>query len=537
MYEVLYRKYRPADFNEVVGQEDVISILENALRLNEVAHAFLLSGPRGTGKTTVARILAKRLGISGLDLVEIDAASNRGIDRIRELKDAVLFHPTSGERKMYILDEAHMLTNEAFNALLKTIEEPPAFVYFVLCTTDPQRIPLTVSSRTLKLTFRPPTREVMETFVRSIIAKEGREIEGGVVSQIAKLARGSYRDAMVLIESTIRMADDQSVSPVGVLERLSGASAETVSVLCSMLVQQSLREFYNEYNEVVSGGAHEVHLLDSMIEHMVSDFVLAEEYSNSSESRKVRPVDIVDMLVRVRSRYAQYDNVKVLLAIEITKLFNPNQNPKISKNNQSAKSDDTVNHTDKVEVERAEDILKVDETLDNIGKNLDPQNNDPNIIISDSSSLENLSFSWDEVVSEVRKRKINVEALLKGGKFDRITDNKEIILRFNYAFHKKKMEEIENKRVVEEVLFDKTGNKYVIKCVIDENANPKSDIWDISSAPPPIASQETVAANYSSSGGVKSKKYVRKSMQEDLAPGDKDLLKIAQEIFGGQLIE
>ena len=156
---VLYRKYRPQSFKEVLGQEHVVEALEGAIRLGRVAHAYLFSGSRGTGKTSVARILAKALGTSETDLYEIDAASNRGIDDIRLLRDGVSAVPFESKRKVYIIDEVHMLTKEAFNALLKTLEEPPPHVIFILATTELEKVPETIISRCQTFSFKRPRKK------------------------------------------------------------------------------------------------------------------------------------------------------------------------------------------------------------------------------------------------------------------------------------------------------------------------------------------------------------------------------------------
>ena len=150
----LYRKYRPATFSDVVGQEQIITLLQNSIKQNKIGHAYLFCGGRGTGKTTVARIFAKDIGCNPEDIIEIDAASNRGIDEIRELREAVRTAPFSSPFKVYIVDEAHMLTKEAANALLKTLEEPPSHVVFILATTDPNKLPQTIVSRCQKINFK-----------------------------------------------------------------------------------------------------------------------------------------------------------------------------------------------------------------------------------------------------------------------------------------------------------------------------------------------------------------------------------------------
>lgn len=233
---VLYRKYRPKNLDEVAGQPHVVKILKNALTLNRVAHAYLFSGPRGTGKTSVARILARAINcanlakisdglsapcnnchvcsefISGrtLDLIEIDAASNRGIDEIRAIRDAASFLPVSARRKVYIIDEVHMLTKEASNALLKTLEEPPEHLIFMLATTEPEKVPETIISRCQHLRFRRLPEEVAGAVISKVGRSESFEIEPEAARILALFSDGSLRDALNLLEQVSVLAGAKS---------------------------------------------------------------------------------------------------------------------------------------------------------------------------------------------------------------------------------------------------------------------------------------------------------------------------------------
>lgn len=195
-HAALYRKYRPQSFAEVRDQDHIIRVLEGAIRKEEIPHALLFSGTRGTGKTTMARIFAQALGTKSVDLYEIDAASNRGIDDIRELKEAVHTLPFESKYKVYIIDEVHMLTKEAFNALLKTLEEPPAHVIFILATTEEEKLLDTILSRCQVFRFRSPARKVLADTVIDIAGKEGYIFSADAADLVALAADGSFRDAL-----------------------------------------------------------------------------------------------------------------------------------------------------------------------------------------------------------------------------------------------------------------------------------------------------------------------------------------------------
>ena len=226
-YLALYRKYRPSSFNEVVGQEKVIKVISNAIVNNKVSHAYLFSGPRGPGKTTTAKIIAKMVNCSNLidgkpcekcdnclnilnssDIVEIDAASNNGVDEIRELRDKVNLVPTSCKYKVYIIDEVHMLTTQAFNALLKTLEEPPSHVIFILATTEFHKIPLTVASRCQKFQFTKISDQQIVNRLQNISQLENINISEDALYEIARLADGGLRDAINLLDQLTAYKSD-----------------------------------------------------------------------------------------------------------------------------------------------------------------------------------------------------------------------------------------------------------------------------------------------------------------------------------------
>lgn len=205
----LYRKYRPQSFTEVRDQDHIVSVLEGAIKKDNIPHALLFCGSRGTGKTTLARIFAREIGTSDVDLYEIDAASNRGIDDIRELREAVHTVPYESKRKVYIIDEVHMLTKEAFNALLKTLEEPPAHVVFILATTEEEKLLDTIRSRCQVFKFHSPTRPVLAEMVMETAKKESFKLNQAAADLIAIAADSSFRDAHGILQKVILASGDK----------------------------------------------------------------------------------------------------------------------------------------------------------------------------------------------------------------------------------------------------------------------------------------------------------------------------------------
>ncbi len=212
MSEVLYRKYRPHLFGEVIGQEHVVKVLESEVASGDIAHAYLFSGTRGTGKTSVARIFAEAIGTSVNDIYEIDAASNTSVDDIRALNESVFTLPFDSQYKVYILDEVHMLSKSAANAFLKTLEEPPAHVVFILATTETHKIPETILSRCEVYTFKKPSHDVLKKMVVSVAKKEGYAIDDASAELVAVLGDGSFRDTLGIVQKIVSYSKDKEIS-------------------------------------------------------------------------------------------------------------------------------------------------------------------------------------------------------------------------------------------------------------------------------------------------------------------------------------
>ncbi|MEZ4195256.1 MAG: DNA polymerase III subunit gamma/tau [Candidatus Paceibacterota bacterium] len=234
-HAALYRKYRPLTFAEVRDQDQVVKVLEGAIKKGDIPHALLFSGSRGTGKTTLARIFAKEIGTSNVDLYEIDAASNRGIDDIRELKEAVHTVPYESKYKVYIVDEVHMLTKEAFNALLKTLEEPPAHVIFILATTEEEKILDTILSRCQVFRFRSPSRAVLAETVVDVAKQEGFTLEPDAADLVAVAANGSFRDALGITQKVILASGDKIGSADEVASIIGAPKTEVLLALVKAL--------------------------------------------------------------------------------------------------------------------------------------------------------------------------------------------------------------------------------------------------------------------------------------------------------------
>jgi DNA polymerase-3 subunit gamma/tau len=275
MSQALYRKWRPQTFDQVVGQEHITSTLRNAIAAGRISHAYLFTGPRGTGKTTTARLLAKAVNCLDpdltqrpcnkcatcvaitqgrlLDLVELDAASNRGIDEIRDLRDKIHFSPGEGKYKVYIIDEVHMLTEPAFNALLKTLEEPPPHAIFVLATTDPQKVPATIVSRCQRFDFRRLTLSEITTRLQEIVADEGLSAEPDALTLIARQATGAMRDAESLLDQLA--ASGGAITLAHAQSTLGAGPVESIAAVADGLAEGSPARGLDAINRALDRGA------------------------------------------------------------------------------------------------------------------------------------------------------------------------------------------------------------------------------------------------------------------------------------------
>ncbi len=261
MYKALYRSYRPEVFEEVLGQEHVIRILQNQVAADQVSHAYLFCGTRGTGKTTIARLLAKAVNCTGegarpcgrcancrsimegsfMDLIEIDAASNNGVDNIRELRESVNYPPVVGRKKVYIMDEVHMLSPSAYNALLKTLEEPPENVMFILCTTEPEKLPATILSRCVRMDFRRVSEQALRSRLAEICSDRGISVDESGLGLIAQAADGSVRDGLSILEQCISGRSGQ-ISREDVLDAIGTVGEEDLIALTDAVMQRHVAD-------------------------------------------------------------------------------------------------------------------------------------------------------------------------------------------------------------------------------------------------------------------------------------------------------
>jgi DNA polymerase-3 subunit gamma/tau len=339
-YQSLYRKYRSQTFADLVGQDATSRALQGAIIGGRVAHAYLFSGSRGTGKTSAARLLAKALNCSGrprdsaepcnvcqscvemtagsaLDLIEIDAASNRGIDEIRDLREKVNLAPAIGPKKVYIIDEAHGLTNDAFNALLKTLEEPPPHVVFVLCTTDAQKMPLTVIGRCQHFVFRRHSEEQIVARLTHIAQAENVKVDADAMSLIARTAQGSMRDAVGLLDQLVPLAEGP-ISLESARSLLGIADPRMLEGLLDDVLAGRAAEALEELSRVYSAGAELRQVVRGLMEGCRDRLIAAVSAHDNGSARRLSAV--LDALLHLDGEVRRHAEPRFLVEATLARL-------------------------------------------------------------------------------------------------------------------------------------------------------------------------------------------------------------------------
>lgn len=304
--KALYRRYRPKTLGEVVGQEQITDVLSNSLKNGKISHAYLFIGPRGTGKTSVARILAHEINgfkyeleDNYLDIIEIDAASNTGVDNIRDLRERAMIAPTKGKYKVYIIDEVHMLSKSAFNALLKTLEEPPAHVVFIMATTDAYKVPVTITSRSQTFTFKLADPSTMFEHLKKIAKAEKIKIDDDALKLVVKRGGGSFRDSLSLLDQVSTLSDEK-IDAVLITKALGLPQSEAVINILNAYAAGDTVRIRTQLQELLDSGVKAEIIADNLISEIVAN---------------PQPVHLplLDQLIEV-SRSA-YPHVKLLLAL------------------------------------------------------------------------------------------------------------------------------------------------------------------------------------------------------------------------------
>lgn len=477
-YRALYRVFRPQTFAEVIGQEHISTTLLNALKNNRLAHAYLFCGPRGTGKTSSAKILAKAVNclspIEGepcnncancqainheqfMDVLEIDAASNRGIDEIREIRDKVKFAPSEGKRKVYIIDEVHMLTNEAFNALLKTLEEPPEHVLFILATTDPQKIPLTVLSRCQRFDFRKIGTAEIRAHLAEIVNKEQVAINDDALDAIARRASGGMRDAISILDQCIAFAGERvEVSHVQMV--LGTLGEEDMLNLFACVLQNDYGRLFEMVSDFLARGKD--------IKQIVRDLM---EYARQLLLLKVAPQEQLlmlsaEVLPKAKSQTAQM--TVEFLGEAINRLSQLEKDIKFSNQPQillEAALVDLILLKANPHPRTAAAVPPPQETPAPKSQPAEPAKPKKQLL-----SAQEIISQWSQVMQAVKRASIRIHAFLLPAE-PKGFENEALVLKFpsESKFHYDQLNLGENKQVLEDVLAKISGKTVKVQLFLE----------------------------------------------------------------------
>ena len=471
MSQALYRKYRSRSLDEVLGQDHVTNILRRALEQGKIAHAYLLTGPRGVGKTSVARILAHEINklpydeeASHLDIIEIDAASNNGVDDIRALREKAQVAPVSAPKKIYIIDEVHMLSKPAFNALLKTLEEPPAHVVFILATTDADKLPATILSRVQQFFFHPISVDVMARQLTAIAEKEGFAIEADAARLIAERSRGGFRDGISMLDQlSILATPDQPLTTAMVTEYLGLSDAATLEELLDVYQSEDTARILSILQELEQSG-----ISPTVVSHQLLSIARARLRTNPELVELIQQLIEVDrhphpdlkLLTIFMKHHAQPAAPKKTVAQAATATptvistpVKPTPSAKKSPKNQNVKSTEPAQKTSESQDTKPAQPAKKSSTK--------PRKSDAP-----------LELDWQKVIEQAKEKSVGLSSLLQKSQW--AFDGDKLTIFAGSAFYKKKLDDAKNRPLLAEIITAEAGMELEID-IIGEKKPPEDE--------------------------------------------------------------
>ena len=506
MSQALYRKYRSKKLSEVVGQEHITTTLERALTTGKISHAYLFTGPRGTGKTSVARILAHAINdlpyvddSMHLDIIEIDAASNRRIDEIRDLRERVSVAPTSAKYKVYIIDEVHMLTREAFNALLKTLEEPPAHVVFILATTEAHKLPETIVSRTQRFTFKPVPLDQVAGHLRSIAKAENIKITDDALALIAAHGEGSFRDSISLLDQAAGSEGEIDAEQVHAL--LGTPPLEAVQELATALFGANAPPVITVLSRLHEQGFQPAQIAKRLGETW-RDRILEVEHASPADFLLLQ--NLLDVPAKQNpERYLEIVLLEFALAgsekgikNQVVEVQTSPQPPKNGNPGRKETSGTTVSRN-KSEV--------ADKERDEQNKEKKVEDKPP--ITSKAATKTVTAFDetlWPNVLTALKQKHNTLYGIVRMARPE-FRDN-ELGLEFSFAFHKKQVMDTKNKKIITDIVQHLTGQQVVISCTLSDRkptAEPAvKELVEVVQAAPQGTTTETAQPDIASISNI-----------------------------------
>ncbi|WP_123042793.1 DNA polymerase III subunit gamma/tau [Cohnella candidum] len=583
----LYRAWRPQTFQDMVGQQHIVQTLQNAIRENRLSHAYLFSGPRGTGKTTAAKVLAKAVNCERgpsqepcnecpscvritagtvMDVVEIDAASNRGVEEIRDIRDKVKYAPTEVRRKVYIIDEVHMLTTEAFNALLKTLEEPPAHVMFILATTESHKLPATIISRCQRFEFRRVPLEEQTARLREIAEQEGMNAEDPALAYIARLSDGGMRDAVSLLDQIASFAGG-NVTLEQAIDATGGLPSEQFARLATAVRDGDVSAVLQEIDDMMKAGKSADKCLEQLM-HYFRDMLLAQlaPDASSSSGRVADPSDlrqlaagfpreklfgIIDTLNRYQTEMKYAAHPQTMFEIALIKLCTASgETPSVQEGSAAgasaggAQAGVSSGEVSKLQARLADMERKLEAALKgggvaggstsgasasgggrSSGVSQAPSKAprvrvklDPFVAAHDSPQSKELTAKWPQVLQRVKEERVTVHAWLVDGEPAAYADG-TVLVAFRNTIHRETTERPANKAMIEGVLTSVLGKPAEMVTTMQKD-------WQEALASGAGASREEAAAG----------EELRLVPEDGTEPAREPIIEEALRLFGEELV-
>jgi DNA polymerase-3 subunit gamma/tau len=551
-YLVMARKYRPQTFDEVVGQAHVTTTLKHAIQNNRISHAYLFTGPRGTGKTTVARILAKALNCKegptpqpcnkcdscreitigrSMDVMEIDGASNNSVDDVRTLRENIRYVPSQGKYKIYIIDEVHMLSDSAFNALLKTLEEPPAHAIFVFATTEPHKLPQTVLSRCQRFDFRRISATDLVKAVQDIAGKENLQVEKEASYILARRADGSLRDLLSLLDQVIAYGsesesgkgDEKIISSAMISETLGLVDQEKLFELTDAIGDKDTSKGISLLDQLIDSGMDLPEFVNSLLQHLrdllmvkvagdsnvlfdLSDTYLKKYKEKSATFSETDLLRMIKVMADLNSNLKRASDPRVMLEMSLMKILRMESSVDLTdlleklellkgcssvqmeRNSSIPPSNIPQKKPSSIPPEKSTEKVNREDSLE---EKIAPVEQEP-YITTKLLSLDDIQQRWSEVLGEVKSNKLSLWSLIKDGEVVGLEDDTLTIEFHNgNSFHKKQAERRENLNLMQKALGDVFAQPFKLKFELNElkdaNSDKPNDAKSKNGSSPPIA--------------------------------------------------
>lgn len=531
-YIALYRKWRPRKFEDVVGQEHITTTLKNQIIYNRIAHAYLFSGTRGTGKTSTAKIFARAVNCpeheSGnpcgncetcekiespgvMDIIEIDAASNRGVDEIRELREKVKYPPTLGAYKVYIIDEVHMLTQEAFNALLKTLEEPPKHVIFILATTEPHKLPATILSRCQRFDFKRITLKDMVNRMKYIAQEMDISIEEKALELIGRNAEGAMRDALSILDQCLSLAkEDEAIAYESVVNTLGLATEGFIYNIAESLLNGETKETIEKLHEMVDGGKDILQIIKQLTEHFRKLLIIKtlpegenilelgteqlKSLKNQSDNvEEERLFSFIEQLNATENKIKYTSQPLIILELELIKLSKgPVGNSIEDLLERLKRLEDIIEkgdikpkkkapiHKERIQKKRIPRDEPIANERDQRKEQTPPSEEETKTKIlekNDALTIEDIKERWQDINDETRHKSVKIAALLKEGR-PKAFNHSRLSIAFGdgFGFHQTALAKKENTDILKGIISNLMESKIEIDCIMEDQVeDPQED--------------------------------------------------------------